>query len=830
MTGFHMKFLLQKLSNPAKLAFCVVSLIGSELLVAKTLGLIENHDNIVMQGRSDVCESIAIHFSLMAMHEDTSTMQQCLHAVADRNKSIQSIAVRQASQEILIEVGDHRTHWTPPAEGRSTSTSMIVPISSHSERWGAVEVQFKDANASAWGPWLVDPFIRLMAYMTLISSIVFYAFFKRVLTQLNPAKVIPGRVRSALDTLTEGLLIMDSNETIVLANKSFGQLVGRSPDSLIGSKASDLPWRRRQGHENDNTPLPWKLAFKTRESCTGSLFDFDISDSERRTLLVNASPIFGPDGGIQGVLTSVDDVTPLERKKRELSMSIEDLRTKSEFIRQQNEELEKLATTDPLTDCLNRRSFFESFENHWASSITEGSPISCIMVDIDFFKSINDDHGHATGDDVLSGVAETLRNSVRLGDMVCRYGGEEFCVLFPNTTIEAAAMVGEKIRLALEAAEFSSIKITASLGVSSINLGAKEPQDMLEQADKCLYVAKRNGRNQVVRWDQVPDPEDVDDTEVSRTRPEDTKTAVTETDVTEPASRVPYRAVAALLSTLAYRHAPTASHSRRVADLCLMVAEGMLSPRDTYSLEIAALLHDIGKIGVPDAILLKTGSLTSDEWDVMRRHDRIGVEIVRASFDCEPVSSIVESYHAHFGGTRNRPGLPSGDAIPIGARVLAIADAYDAMTSEQPYRKSLSRDEAFEELLQCSGTQFDPELVQRFISMSLAESQFLHVRESDAALSRDAALGIGQQIERLIDALESQDLDGMKTLATRLNSIAKQDGLTEFVEKTERLQNAIDDDGDLLDILDSANELIELCRSTHSAWLRPDETAPVSRI
>lgn len=123
-----------------------------------------------------------------------------------------------------------------------------------------------------------------------------------------------------------------------------------------------------------------------------------------------------------------------------------------------------------------------------------------------------------------------------------------------------------------------------------------------------------------------------------------------------------------------------------------MAAEGLLTPKDTYTLEIAALLHDIGKIGVPDAILLKNGPLSLDEWEVMRQHDRIGVEIVRASFDCESVTSIVESYCAHFAGTRNRPGLPSGDAIPVGARVLAIADAYDAMTTDRPYRKVLSHE------------------------------------------------------------------------------------------------------------------------------------------
>lgn len=818
-----MKSLLQKMPITIKLTFCVVSLIGSELLVARTLGLIEDHEKIVMQGRSDLCEAIAIHFSLLAMREDVSTMQKCLHAVAVRNESIESIAIRRASQELLVDVGNHARHWTPPKNGRSTATSMIVPISSQSERWGSVEVQFEKTRASQWGTLLANSFVRIMVYMTVVSAIVFYLFFVRVLRQLNPAKVIPGRVRSALDTLTEGLLILDSNENIVLANESFSQMVGRSPDAMIGVKVSSLSWQQRL---NPDAPggdeLPWRLAFKNREPATGALFDFDVNETERRTLVVNSSPIFGPKGGVQGVLTSVEDVSPLERKKRELSLTLDQLQTKSEQIRQQNEELEKLATTDPLTECMNRRSFFSLFENLWTQAVDGHLPASAIMVDIDYFKSINDDHGHAVGDDVLRTIASTLRNSVRLGDLVCRYGGEEFCILLPHTDIDTAAMIAEKVRQEVAATEFTQLSVTASVGVSANSLGASEPHEMLDQADQCLYIAKRNGRNQVVRFDQMPEVTESDESAPARTRPQEPDPAA------DRSSQVPYRAVAALLSTLAYRHSETAGHSRRVADLCLMAAEGLLTPRETYTLEIAALLHDIGKIGVPDAILLKSGPLTRDEWEIMRQHDRIGVEIVRASFDCEPVTSIVECYRAHFGGTRNRPGLPSGTEIPVGARVLAIADAYDAMTTDRPYRKALSPEEAFDELRQCGSTQFDPNLVERFIAIVQANSSSESESGSGLSLSRNAALTIGQHIERLIDALETQDFDGMKALASRLHSIAQQDGLDAFADRAEQLCRVISDDGELLDILDSANELIELCRSTQSAWLRTDEFETVT--
>ena len=165
----------------------------------------------------------------------------------------------------------------------------------------------------------------------------------------------------------------------------------------------------------------------------------------------------------------------------------------------------------------------------------------------------------------------------------------------------------------------------------------------------------------------------------------------------------------------------------------------------------------------------------------------------------------------------------------MGARVLAIADAYDAMTTDRPYRKALSLEDAFDELRQCGNTQFDPNLVERFIAIVRTNAQTQQRQYPETTLSRDAALGIGQHIERLINAMETQDFAGMQALAGRLHSIAGQDGLTVFAKRAERLRDVISSDGELLDILDSANDLIDLCRSTQSAWLRTDEAAAVAR-
>ena len=194
----------------------------------------------------------------------------------------------------------------------------------------------------------------------------------------------------------------------------------------------------------------------------------------------------------------MQDITPLEQKKKELHFALDQLHHSAEEVRKQNEELERLATTDPLTECLNRRAFFAHFETHWANAEHAGRPLSCIMVDLDYFKMVNDEHGHATGDEVLKGVAGLLRTTARLGDYVCRFGGEEFCVLLPNSPLEEALSAAERFRKAVELSKFAGLSKTASFGVSAMSLGAKEPHEMLDQADKALYFAKRNGRNQVM--------------------------------------------------------------------------------------------------------------------------------------------------------------------------------------------------------------------------------------------------------------------------------------------------------------------------------------------
>jgi putative nucleotidyltransferase with HDIG domain len=285
-----------------------------------------------------------------------------------------------------------------------------------------------------------------------------------------------------------------------------------------------------------------------------------------------------------------------------------------------------------------------------------------------------------------------------------------------------------------------------------------------------------------------------------------------------PEPAVPFGAVTALMSALRYRDAATAAHSQRVADLCVMLGKGRMSVRECFVLEVAALLHDIGKLGVPDAILLKPGPLTEEEWKLMRAHDRMGAEIVSAALGSQELTRIVQTHHAWFGGSTRDAGLPAGQDIPLAARILTICDAFDAMTSDRVYRKGRTRAAAFEELRRCAGRQFDPELVEQFITLLSAQEPSREVAPPNAEAAVDRARG---QAEQLAMALEAQDLALVRAMAGRMAATANRDGLGDVVKAASELEHSVATHPDLDELTRQVNELVGLCRS-----VVVDESAP----
>ena len=796
------------------------------ILAAQWFGFVPDAEKLEMRARRDLCETIAITSTNQIRRKQWVDLQRALQAIVDHHPGMLSIGVRSDLGTLRVDTGHHAEIWPETISPDRLNLSdpkyadetigdtpgvetAFVPIQLNRRPWGRIEYCFHQPITSTIGRTLAQPLMQFMSFF-LVSGLISYTFFvARMLGVFSSTQVVSDRVRQALDTLAEGLLVLDETGKIVLANQAFAAIVDLPAEDLENKLADDLSWVQEDLDRHGSSP--WSLAIHESILQSECMIRFRLENGSERIFSVNAAPL-GKDGAGRGALATFRDVTHVEEHRIELERMLTLLEDSRDEINRKNKELEILATRDSLTGCLNRRAFFEEFATIWDDAKSDSEYLSCIMIDIDHFKSVNDTYGHHTGDEVLRSVSAVVRELFTDFGLVCRYGGEEFCVLLPGHHAEQAVMQSEKIRDAIGKVRLENpaeLRLTASLGVSELRFNATEPQDLINQADACLYVAKRNGRNQTVLFNNsmnVGEEEEEMKEEILISRVE-----------------IPYKAVTALMSALSFRDTQTAEHSRRVSDLCARAAEGLMSVSERYVLEVAGLLHDIGKIGVPDDILFKPGKLTKEEWEVMGRHDDIGVEIVAGAFECPELSSIMANHHAFFDGNGRETDLPSGHDIPLSARLLSIADSYDAIVSDRPYRKGRSHAEAIAELRSCAGTQFDPELVEHFISkISAAIPEFATGANE---LRKFAAIEIGSQVEQLAHAIDQSDADEIYRLSSSITDMADAIGLGDIGEAARHISEQdpnpeTSEVSSSMQLLRQARDLIDTCRSTQSDFLR----------
>ncbi len=333
---------MKYITTRTRIAFGLTCLLVSVLLLAVMLGIVPDRDRAVIEGRSALCEAIAVNSSLLVTQQDIKRLRAILDTTVRRNDDILSAAVRRENGKLLIEAGDHQARWDPPEDGRSTATQVQVPIRAGSEKWGSVELRFRPVAETGTGLAILPPRVQMVAFVASACCLLFLFYLKKMLEYLDPSKTVPGHVRSALDTLAEGLLVMDSRERIVLANHAFASIVGKSPEKLLGCAASHLPWITDQESPSDAN-LPWTTALQEKLPQTGDILRLKVGKSEVRTFMVNCSPVLGHKGDYRGVLASFDDVTQLEEKEIELKKSKEAAedanRTKSEFLANMSHEI-----------------------------------------------------------------------------------------------------------------------------------------------------------------------------------------------------------------------------------------------------------------------------------------------------------------------------------------------------------------------------------------------------------------------------------------------------------------------------------------------------------
>jgi diguanylate cyclase (GGDEF)-like protein/putative nucleotidyltransferase with HDIG domain len=360
------------------------------------------------------------------------------------------------------------------------------------------------------------------------------------------------------------------------------------------------------------------------------------------------------------------------------------------------------ARTDALTGLLNRRGFQELMEIETERALRSARPLAIIVGDLDHFKHLNDRFGHAAGDLALRRFGEIASSASRRIDAVARIGGEEFALLLPDTEQHAAYLLAERLRRAVKEPGVDGELPSVSFGVASFPTHAADAEALMHAADQALYAAKAMGRDRSV----IYNPEVL--------------ASVLGGNLEPVAGNEHLSAVLVLAETLDLRDSGTASHSQTVGRLAALIAKALgFDDARVERIRLAGMLHDIGKIGIPDWILHKPGKLDEAEWAEIKKHPEMGARIA-ASAKLDDISEWILCHHERVDGRGYPGGLPE-DEIPVEARILAVADAYEAMTSDRVYRRAMRAADAERELRDQSGAQFDTAVVDALLSAIAVE-------------------------------------------------------------------------------------------------------------
>ena len=383
-------------------------------------------------------------------------------------------------------------------------------------------------------------------------------------------------------------------------------------------------------------------------------------------------------------------------------------------LKETNERLESLAGLDSLTDLPNRRRLLEALDRELQRVGRYGGSLSVVSLDADHLKPINDAYGHDMGDKALIALARVLEAEIRDTDFVARYGGDEFVILMPHTPTDAAVMAMDRIRSRIAESNVFDVKralsITVSAGISEAEGNdGKTAASLLKLADEALYAAKHAGRNCTRTWRDVRDSDGAGPGVSAADRADQLQRRVVE--LMHQARDVSIQGIWSLVQALEARDAYTRGHSDNVTRYAVGIAEAMdLEPRTVEIIRRASMVHDIGKIGVPDVILQKPGKLTPEELATMQAHALAGVRILQEMSVMELEVPLVRCHHERWDGHGYPDGV-SGDAIPMGARIISVADALDAITSDRVYRKARDFRTALEIVTAEAGKQFDADVV-----------------------------------------------------------------------------------------------------------------------
>ncbi len=532
------------------------------------------------------------------------------------------------------------------------------------------------------------------------------------------------RTRLVVETAYDALISIDAEGVVTTWNAAAESMFGWSREEAIGRTLAEtiIPEQLRKAHvkglkrflatgegpvlnkrieitalRRDGQEFPVELAVwpvQVGPSRSFNAFVHDISDRK----------------AAEGALKKLNE--ELEREQHEveaLNRSLEEkvrertleLRSANDELRDRNRQLldaRFLAATDALTGLPNHRSFHERVRGEVVEAEVAGASVGLLMLDIDGFKNVNDSRGHLAGDQILRELAATLCTIVKRDDTY-RYGGDEFAVLLPGADNTETVATAERLRQAVaKNLSHNGSKLTISLGAAAFPHSAETVEELIYGADSAMYSAKFAGKNRVGTWDRGR-TQRLDGRSRSRLESEDAAAD----------------SISALIAALTAKDPQTCAHGTRCSWYATKTAEELgLPPEERAIVKTAALLHDIGKLAIREDVLFKPSALNEEEWVEMRRHPRVGRDILAHVRVVSGATPAVLHHHERYDGQGYPDGLKGAD-IPIASRILLVTDAFDAMVTDRPYRKALPIDAAIEELKRFSGTQFDPKVVETFL-------------------------------------------------------------------------------------------------------------------
>jgi diguanylate cyclase (GGDEF)-like protein/PAS domain S-box-containing protein len=512
-------------------------------------------------------------------------------------------------------------------------------------------------------------------------------------------------LRTAVENLPFDFFVIDENGYYTMVNsackENWGHLLGKRPEDIAPDAETLSIWK-----ENN------RRAF-SGETVKGKV-SYSIKDREGHFYNI-ISPIHA-DGRIRGILGVNIDITELEKAERKLEIL-------NRHLIKTNKRLQMLALRDYHTGLYNYHYLEDIIDSEFQRAKRYENPLSVIIIDIDYFKSVNEMYGAQTGDLILKQMARQLKKIVRTYDIVIRFGGEEFAIICPSTDSHAVLNLANRVLNSINSYNFGTreqaVKLKLSIGVSSFpETRALKGMDLVESAEKVLNKAKDDGGNRVYH-----------STYFRKKKPGKAEEKASIGDLKRKLNRLTKKSnqnlvesIFAFAKTIELKDHYTGEHVEKTVHYATELARALkLPPDEVENIRQAAILHDLGKIGISDKILLKKKKLSKEELKKIKKHPQIAADILRPIQVLHDIIPYIFYHHERWDGSGYPTGL-KGEEIPVGARIIALADVYQALSSDRAYRKAFTNKKVLRMLKDGSGTQFDPKIVEVFLKI-LKEKQ-----------------------------------------------------------------------------------------------------------